>query len=106
MSAKKMESVFVNKFVKKNSGRVSMHTYFEDQPHAGFWECDAYDLKSGDARNEDWLTMDENLKKCHEQFKGMTKEELLSHPAYKVKVEFEKNDDDSFKSAKAIEWGF
>lgn len=103
---RKLECVLVNKFVKKNSNRLVMHTWFDGEIRAGFTECDAHTLLSGEARNEDWLTMDENLKACSIHYSKIPRNELVEQPVFKVRIEFEKNEDYSFKWAKAIEQGF
>jgi hypothetical protein len=62
--------VLVNKVVKTNSGRTVIFTWVKDQEHAGHWETDFYDLKTGNILgncvNE---ALNQNMYKLHEMYK-------------------------------------
>lgn len=102
----KLQCVFVNKFVKKNDDTLIMQTWFEDAPYSGFWETDAKRVIDGSANNKDWLTMHENLRACHRAYKDKPIEQLDELLVFKVRIEYEKTEDDAFISAKVIKEGF
>jgi hypothetical protein len=62
--------VLVNKVVKMNSGRTAILTWVKGQEHAGHWETDFYELKTGkilgNCRNE---ALNQNMYKLHDMYK-------------------------------------
>lgn len=88
----KQVCTFVNNVVLKSSGRKVLDTHFKGKEFDGSWECDIINLRSGNSRNGEWLTMDENLKECYSFYKDKDYDDLENLEEFEVIVEFTLSD--------------
>lgn len=79
---------FVNKFQRDSHERLRMYTWIKDREYDAVWLTDPNSLMAGKARNDEWLTMDENLVACFAHYSAISARSRESAPEFEVTVDF------------------
>lgn len=61
---------WVNRIKVKSGGKKVLVTWLKGREDGKTWEFDIMQLRTGEAWNEEWFTMDANLEACYEYYKG------------------------------------